>query len=171
VFMPLRAKATISSLDKRFLGLCGGFKSCLLFFSFNMFAVAAASTACGPWAPGVSSSLIDLDGTGQVLVKIAGCVSTVACWPVDAVDLEDADVVRAIGVVVLGMGVATALVGHNALAAGLVPVVLGAPGVNALVAGGLRTLAGTTVIAGAVTTTSISDGDSYEGGKGKNFVH
>jgi hypothetical protein len=160
-----------SSLDEHFLVFGGGFKSYLLFFGFNMFAVATASAACRPWAPGVSSSLIDLDGALQVLVKIAGGVSTVACGPVDAVDLENADIVGSIGVVVLSMGVAAALVCDNALATGLVPVVLGAPGINALVAGSLWALASTTIIAGAVATASISDGDSYESGKGKNFVH
>lgn len=81
----------------------------------------------GPKLPGVSSPLIDLDGALEVDVGVAWGVATGAGVPVDGVDLPESNVGGGVGVVIEGIGISSAFVRNDALAACLVPAVLAAP--------------------------------------------
>ena len=91
---------------------------------------ASASLSGGPVLP--AAPAVDLPGAGEVGSLAAGSSAAVAGVPVEGVDLEETDVVLVgggdSGVLADGVQVAAALSLDDALAAGLVPGVLGADG-------------------------------------------
>ena len=91
---------------------------------------AAASATSGPQLPGLATPVVNLDGAVEVGLGIAGGLAAAAAGPVHGVDLPEASVDAAVAVLVAGVGVAARLVLDDALAAGLAPAVLGAPGGN-----------------------------------------
>ena len=88
---------------------------------------AAAGSAGLPSFPGVSSILVDLDRAGEVGVRVAGRTSSTTGVPVDGIDLPESHIGRSILIESGGMRVPCRFMGNNALAATLVPGVLGAP--------------------------------------------
>lgn len=87
-------------------------------------AAAAAHRARAPGRPCAATTGPDLVGAAQVLRGIAGSATAVAAAPIDVVDLEHTHIIASIGVMVLRVRVAAALVVHNALTAALRPVVV-----------------------------------------------
>jgi hypothetical protein len=95
----------------------------------------AADTACstgGPVFPGVASPTEHHLGAVEVGVAIAGGPATTARGPVHVVDLPKTHIIAATSAILInGVGISTALVGHDALATALLPTgVFGAPGGN-----------------------------------------
>jgi len=100
--------------------------------------------------------LPDLDGAGKVGVRVAGRLAARARSPVLGVDLPQANVETATGVLVYGVGISSTLVAHDELALPLVPArVFGAPGGNVLAIRTGSTGAAAAVIAWAVPTTRV----------------
>lgn len=75
------------------------------------------------------------------------------------VDLPEADVVGVVGVVVDGVGVAPALVRNDALAAGLAPAVLRAPGRDVEHAAGGAADAGAALARGTVAAARVGQAE------------
>ncbi len=98
-------------------------------------AAGPAASASGPVLPGVASPLVDLDGAVQIRSRVTRSLTPGARRPVEVVDLPQADVVGPTSVLVHGIRISSALCVHDALAVGLVPAVLGAPGADGLCAG------------------------------------
>ena len=86
------------------------------------FVAAAARAARGPVLPRLAAPVPHVVRALGVRVRVARRRSSRARRPVEVIDLKQTDVVRSIGIVVLGIGVSTALVLHDALAAALRPV-------------------------------------------------
>lgn len=78
------------------------------------------------------------------------------------VDLPETNVGGGVGVVVEGIGVTSGLVRDNALAAGLVPGVFGAPGGDVLHVFGGSTVAGGASSRGTVSSAGVSEDEGYE---------
>lgn len=78
------------------------------------------------------------------------------------VDLPQANVKSAVGVVVHGVGIAAALVGDDAFAAGLIPAVLAAPGGDVLDLPGGAAGAGGALAGGTVATAVLCEGEEYQ---------
>lgn len=117
----------------------------------------------GPGSPAVTGILVDFDGAVEVSGDVAGSLAAAASAPVDLrhsnsylVDLPEAHISATVAVVVHGMGIASAFVRDDALAAGLVPVVLAAPCGNVLNVLGGAAVAGRTLAGGAVAAAGIS---------------
>ena len=72
--------------------------------------------ACAPQLKGVAAPRPHLLGAGEVVARGAGRGAGGAAGPVHGVYLPEADIVAAIGILVLSIGVSAALVLHDALA-------------------------------------------------------
>jgi hypothetical protein len=126
----------------------------------RLFAAAAtAHTARGPKLPSVAAPFIHVDGAVEVGGGVAGGLAGRASVPVVVVDLPQAHIVRSTRVLVHGVSIAIRLLGHDALAVGLVPGVLRAPGRDGLEVGGGTARAGR-ASAGAVATAGGRRGGS-----------
>ena len=126
------------------------------FFAFEVRAAASTSTACGPEFPCLSTPVVDFLSASEVCANIARSSSAIALSPVGAVDLPETDIFRAVGVVELGVGISTALVRSDALAAWLAPAwISGASSSNVNLSRGCAALAVIAFSWGAVATASV----------------
>ena len=88
---------------------------------------ASAGGVGAPKLPCVSSPLINFDGAVQVWLNVTWSASSVALGPVSLVDLPESDIVSVVGVVEHSVSISSTFVWDDALAAALVPTVLGTP--------------------------------------------
>jgi hypothetical protein len=123
---------------------------------------ASTGSVGTPKFPGVSSPSVNLNRTVEVALKGTWGASSVALSPVDLVDLPEADIESVVGVVKHGVGVSSTFVRNDALAASLVPIVLGAPSCNIGHVFGGTAWAAWASSTWAVTSTGVSHGEGED---------
>ncbi len=115
----------------------------------------SACTTGGPKLPGISTPLVYINSALQVLASITRSRATRTSVPVVTVDLPQSNIpqvgCRLASVVADSVSISPRLVTHDALAVGLVPGVLGAPGSNIQ-----NVLGGTTRARRAVSTRTVA---------------
>lgn len=140
--------------------------------NYLRFRRSTSTSAVGaPEFPGISSPLINLNGTVEVGLKIAWGASSTAWAPVGLVDLPESDVESTVGVVEHGVSISSTFVWDDAVAAVLVPAVFGAPSgdVGHVFSG--TTWAAWASATWAVSTTSISQSEGEDQSEKDNKLH
>jgi len=132
---------------------------------------ATAGAGGTPESPTVSSPSVDLDGTVQVGLRIAGSTSTTALSPVNGVDLPKSNISGSVGVVVEGISISSTFVWDDTFAACLVPWVFSTPGSNILHVFGGSAVAGGASAGGAVSSTWVSKHKGEQEGNGYPDLH
>lgn len=114
-----------------------------------------------PISPGVSAPFVDLDGAVEVSLNAAGRFSSIARSPVSHADRPHSKSGES-AVVIHVIGISFGSVGDDALAALLVPVVLGAPGGNILHVLLTSAFTALTPAGGTVSATVIGENQDYK---------
>lgn len=95
---------------------------------------ASTGSMWSPWFPSVSAQFVDVESTVEVSSWITGSAASTACSPVNlnksliyCIDLPQANIWGAVGVIGDCVGIACRLMRDNAFATILIPCRLGAP--------------------------------------------
>ena len=137
-----------------------------------MFKWSTSTSAVGaPEFEGVSSPLINFNGTVEVFLKITWGMSSTAWTPVRLVDLPKSDIESSVSVVKHGVWVSSTFVWNDTFATSLVPAVFGTPSTNISHIFGSTTWTAWASATWAVTTARISQSEGEDQGDKNNKLH
>lgn len=129
-----------------------------IFLNRDLLSFKSASTGSVGWPelPGVSSPLINFNGTVKVGCWVTRGLSWRAWSPVYIINLPKSNISWSVSVIVQSISISSTFMADNTFAASLVPTVLSAPGSNILHVLGSSTETSRTLSRWAIASTAVS---------------